>query len=479
MRQRHTTLSLFLAALLAGCSGARERAAAQAAGGPAAAIGIIDTLPLDSARAALFVERRSMSPHWPHIRPMVTDFRTTYLDPAKRGIEIAWSARHYDYVMSGDRAAYQRANPTIRYLPYALLWTVYLPGQERGRTDIRSLYYQDMVAWYRAHPELDLERAFLHRPGAAPTAENRIVVAIWDSRRWAVNPGDSGLRAYQIDRIRRVTARADGVFLDEFGSGLAGYLKGGMLEYPSATAYFRDLTRLLAEIRSALEPKMIMINTAEYMRPVDRDMILAAGAAQMEKMNNPLSGDMTLRWRFIDSLLAAGATLELTPGYSWSEAEKLGGTFTRGNAASKAERMKMWELASYYMLVPSSPDRLLLEMQNAWDVPFSSVWLKAQEVNIGHPRGPRAVYLTGRDPTGHPYRVYARNFDRAVVLVRPIVGYDHQRYDDSTAITVPLPRGASWWPLRADGSLGDPVTAVTLRNPEAAILVRRRPRVGQ
>jgi hypothetical protein len=54
------------------------------------------------------------------------------------------------------------------------------------------------------------------------------------------------------------------------------------------------------------------------------------------------------------------------------------------------------------------------------------------------------------------------------------VGWDAQSYGDSTAITVPLPSGETWLPLNADGTLGAPVSNVTLRNAEAAILIKQR-----
>lgn len=63
--------------------------------------------------------------------------------------------------------------------------------------------------------------------------------------------------------------------------------------------------------------------------------------------------------------------------------------------------------------------------------------------------------------------VFARNFSKGLVLVRPYCGGE---YGDGTASQVSLPG-----PLRllgADGSLGQPTRQVTLRNGEAAILVR-------
>jgi hypothetical protein len=133
----------------------------------------------------------------------------------------------------------------------------------------------------------------------------------------------------------------------------------------------------------------------------------------------------------------------------------------------------MWELSSYYMSVGATPDRYYLTLENTWDVPYSSLWLKAQEANIGHPRAPRSVFATGTDPIGNRYTVYGRDFDRALVLVRPQSGYSTQSYGSSTAARVSLPAGEQWLPLHADGTLGAPVTSVSLRNSESMILIKK------
>ena len=415
------------------------------------------------------------SPHWPQIRTMVTDFRTQYQKPPQRAAEIAWAARHFDYVISGDQSAYKRVNPSVKCYRYAIFWSVMVPGP-KITPSLASAYYDDMVAWFRAHPQYALEDAFLHQAQTTKAPDNRVVTKIWDSRRYMLNPGDPGLRAYQVDRMTRFAADADGVFLDEFGSGgIHGAMKGGVLEYPRLATYDHDLTTLLGAAKAALGGRALMINTSEYKYASDFEMILASGAAHLERMNNPLSSAMPERWRWIDSLLARNVLVELVTLDSWDDAKNPRGvfsTYTPGDYSSKSERLKMWELASYYMVVPAMPDHLLLDLQNAWTVPFSSVWLRAEEFDVGHPLGVRRLYRTGRDPVGNNYQVWARDFDHAVVLARPTAWWKDQTYGDTTAVSIPLPNGEALRLLHGDGALGPPVTSVTLRNAEAAILVK-------
>lgn len=431
----------------------------------------------DESDAAPVTAYSRTSPHWSHIRTMVTDFRTGYVsNAAQRNAERSWNAGHFDYVMSGDATAYKALNSTIRILPYALDWDVILPGQEKTSL-LGSTYYPDMQQWFANHPQFQLENAFVHVAGQQKAESTRLQFFSWGSHKWVINPGDAGARAYAVDRIRRFVQNADGVFFDSHSSGDFGVAlaKQVMQEYPDRKTYEHDVVEYVRAISAALAPKIVMINTSEYMRPFDYAMITAAGAVHLERMNNALNSDMPARWRWVDSLLKANVSVELVPLNSWDEINTAGGVFrtvSLGNYSSKAERLKMFELASYYMVVPSTPDRLLLDLQNAWKVPFQTAWLRAQEYDVGHPRGPRRVLQKGRDPMGNGFTVWVRDFDRALVLARPSSSWRVKIFGDSTAISVPLPNGQALRLLHGDGTLGPPVTSITLRNAEAAILIQ-------
>lgn len=65
-------------------------------------------------------------------------------------------------------------------------------------------------------------------------------------------------------------------------------------------------------------------------------------------------------------------------------------------------------------------------------------------------------------------QIFVRKYSKGLVLVKPYVGGS---FGDETASRHKLP--GEFQPLHADGSLGDPVDEVTLRNGEAAILVQK------
>ncbi len=406
------------------------------------------------------------SPHWSHIRTLATDFYYNWTPD-----ERAWAGRHFDAALSGNTNAWLTANPTVTQLPYTLLWSVLLPGTN-AKPYLSSTYYGDMKEWYSAHPEYRLEDAFLHT-STSKSESTRLRVHIWDSDRWLINPSDPGARAYTIDRYRRLAQGTGGVFIDEAASGdILPRARGGV-EFRQ-DRYEADYTSLLAAIKRELGNKTIMLNTAEYTKPFDRANAVAAGAVHLELFNNPMLSQMVLRWQWVEELLSAGVDVDLVSPYPASWADEHSYQYPKGNYATSGQRLRMWELASYYMVVGQNPDGLYFHLKAPnWQTPLTDYWLPAVEANIGHPISARSEKAQGIDPTGQNYTIYQREFDRALILIRAQRGWGAQNYKDNTAVEVSLPSGESWLPLRADGTLGAPVTKVKLRNSEALILVKK------
>ena len=422
--------------------------------------------PLPSSAGTLFSGFSTSSKHWPHIRTMMTDFYYSWTTT-----EREWAGQHYDYAMSGIGSAWSAANPTVGHLPYTLEWSVIIPSQEPA--GIRTAYYADMVAWYHAHPSLSLESAFLHAAGGSRDSAGRAVVTIWNSRRWMINPADAGALQYQVDRYSRIVANEGGAFVDEASSGdMLGRIKN-TIEYPTSANFTAPQTAAFAAVKRAMGSKVLMINTAEYSSDFDRANAIAAGGVHMEMINNPFTPDMPSRWQWIESLTSSNVLVDMVTLYATSSANAMSTIFPKGNYATSAQRMKMWELASYYMAVGSTPDQLALQLENTWDVPYSTVWIRAQEANIGHPLSARVLASRGTDPLGQTYVVYTRDMDRALIVARVNQGWGTHSYLDGSAISIPLPSTDVWLPLMADGTLGAPVTSVRLRNVEAMILVKK------
>jgi hypothetical protein len=328
-----------------------------------------------------------------------------------------------------------------------------------------------MQRWYDSHRQYDMEDAFIHRGGH--DAAHRMQVKIWDSQRYAINPGDPGQRAYQIDRLTRVAQGEDGVFLDEFGGGMNGVPKPSD-EFASYTAYMNAETELIQQAHDAIKPRFLLINIGEYWTPADSALVVAGGGAHLERTNYPFTDRLPARWTQIDNLLALNVYTEFVTLWThtdWMHARNAQTkSFGNGMYSSQIERGKLVQLASYYMAVPADPSRYSLDMQNMWNVRPDTVWVPAVEADVGHPREARHQIATGVDGAGQKYRIYARDFDRAYVVIRPQTDWRPQLYSDTTGVVVPLP--APMRPLRRDGTFGPAVRSVTLRNVEAAILFK-------
>jgi hypothetical protein len=414
---------------------------------------------------SLYSGYNAVSPHWPHIRTMMTDFYYGWTSP-----ERTWAGQHYDFAMSGTGSAWRAVNSSVGHLTYTLEWTTIIPGSSEHE-NAQTAYYHDMVAWYAAHGSYSIENAFLHKAGASHDSASRIVIMIWDSKRWIVNPADVGARNYQVDRYQRIVAGENGAFVDE-AANIVGQTPAS-LEFPMKTDFQAPQTATFAAIKQAIGSKVLMLNTAEYSTEFDRANALAAGAVHLEGMNNPFHSGIASIWQWVEVLANQNVLVDFVSLYTSTYANSIPTTFPHGNSATGAGRMKLWELASYYMVVPNDPSTLTLQLENSWDLPYSSLWLRAQEANIGHPLGARVQASRGTDPLGQTYAVYTRDMDRALVIMRINQGWGTHSYVDGTAVTIPLPATDQWLPLNADGTLGAAVTTITLRNVEAAILVKK------
>ena len=431
---------------------------------------------------SLYSGYSTISPHWPHIRTATTDFYYSW-----NSSERAWAGQHYDLAMSGSDAAWKATNPTVQHYTYVLLQATVLPASTPSNSVPESQWYDDAVRWYAVHTQYNIETAFLHRIGQPADAAHRLKPFGWDTYTWIINPADPGLIAYQTDRFRRLVANVDGLFIDVQASGdLAKYLKdttGHSSEYassgntwPPVGPYFTDYAALLRTLKSAVGSKTLQPNTGMYNFDLDFANISAAGATHMEKANNPLHSGLPATWVWIDKLLGASISVNFVDALDYSDMNAVATRFG-GTADSAYRRIKMAELASYYMVVPRSPEKLQLQLVNEWSRPYSTIWITAQEANIGHPTVARQQVTQGvpvTDLVGQRVIVYQRDFDRALVIARPQTGWSTQRYDDASAVSVPLPSGETWLPLHADGTLGAAVTSIRLRNAEAAILIKQR-----
>jgi hypothetical protein len=141
-------------------------------------------------------------------------------------------------------------------------------------------------------------------------------------------------------------------------------------------------------------------------------------------------------------------------------------------------RMQIGVLAYYYLL--ADPETTFLcffgghEPGTAWN----RHWTPAVAYDVGRPTGKWAVFGTGPDPVNPQltYKVFQRTYEKALILFKPL---SHGRgtnakptFGDDTATKHELE--GTYRPLQADGTLGQPITSISLRNGEGAILIKAK-----
>ncbi len=411
------------------------------------------------------------SPHWSHIRTMVTDFYYNWTSALRDT-----AAGRFDFVMSGNRTEWKTRNPGVKYIPYQLHWSV--------MQDPKYPAIGELENWYAANTSCNIENAFLHNSGTSKTKANRKVTTIWGTARWMYNPSDECWRRFQRWRLQKARdAGSDGVFYDEYGTGIMGPAVNSLELGSTAAAYHNAIIETLKQERAAFPGFIIMINSAEYVTTADIEMIEAAGATHLELWNDILYGGAEWRWGFTEARLAAGVLVEVVGRRNWRYG--LPSSVTKGNyrdatldgfPAPGMYRAKMGELAAYYMMRPLDPSKFYFDDNNDnWSVSPTAHWMPAKQVDVGNPVEARRLIADATGSDGQRVKVWRREYTKSLILVRPAADWNESGYGDASAYTVQLPTNNTWRMLRHDGTLSSNITSVALRKGEAVILMKGSP----
>ncbi|MDW8244213.1 MAG: Ig-like domain-containing protein [Thermogemmata sp.] len=305
------------------------------------------------------------------------------------------------------------------------------------------------------------------RPGydARFVYESRLFYPYYGQMRFVTNPADVNVRRWAADYYRRLLLsypQADGLFLDN----ATGRIPFAGISVQEATAAFSiDSAALVATVSRAIAPKWIMLNTAGGGN--DAIPLTSAAAASFEEF---LLRPMQANWAQVLDVVDLVAS-RLAPGRSaYLVLDTHPGSFRPTDP-----RTQLAALAYYYLL--ADPQRTFLMFFGGHN-PSSSWtehWSPAAAIDVGQPVGSLRVFATGTDPTDPRlvYRVYARDYTKALVLYKPLsyaLGVGTGTTADNTATTHAL--GGTYRRLQADGTLGPLISSITLRNGEGAILLR-------
>jgi hypothetical protein len=298
--------------------------------------------------------------------------------------------------------------------------------------------------------------------------ESRMPCESYGQMRWAANPSTPEFRTWAVDYHLRMLAKqpkAAGLFMDN-SEGKPTVAAAQIRE--SVANFAQDYGTMLADIDRAIAPRWILANTAGGF--AQAEPVIRSNPAYFEEFAiRPLANNYL---QFEDLAQLVARRIQLTKPAPYGVIDSLP---QRGEPTD--ERMLLATLAYYYLLADPDSTFLMFYGGHEPSTTWKRHWTAAVARDIGQPSGPWSRFAEGADPsdTRRKYRVYRRDYERAVILYKPLSHADgdwktQAGLGPDTATTHDL--GAAYRPLSADGSVGAPITQIRLRNGEGTILLK-------
>jgi hypothetical protein len=444
--------------------------------------------------ASNLVPPRPQTPHWDHIA--ISDFARGYYwssEPTKDA-DRQWLAARVDLI-EGNSAAdpYVRAmrqwNPTVGVFRYRLDHYDFVNETSRVYPESHVLHLTNTTKIALKSRDAG-EQSLTFAPG------DRFQFLVWNDRYVMFNLKDPATRQWNIHRLLSDLDGLQGLFLDAHAHDFPTVIGitngqtriaagGGIAEYGGRTPtdptliqeYQRDMVTWLTELAASARAKgkFLLLNQAGYMLdPSARQQIIAANGTGTEFMHQPLAWSGWYQYAdylaLTKQLVDAGGVIDAEGNWCYT------GNLDRG-------RWNLWRLAAYYQIKESagSPGKVYLNLalcsnSNVRPSQDRPEWLPAYQVDVGQPVAHTALFTEGKagvatsDGRQCDYKIYGREYTKALVLVRPKDFWDCTDYGDGAAVMVALPKAMRL--LRDDGTFGEPQSSVRIRNAEAAILMK-------
>jgi hypothetical protein len=296
--------------------------------------------------------------------------------------------------------------------------------------------------------------------------QSRAPYGSYGQMRFATNPSDPGFRAwaveYHVNMLQGLPATMN-LFVDNSGGNFQ--VSAPNLRESHAT-FGTDYGSLLNAIGQAIAPRWIMANTSGG--GAAADPVIQNVQAYFEEFG--IRALASTFYQFQDFAAQVAHRASLTSPSRYAVLDSL-----PQNGSPTDPRTQLATLAYYYLV--ADPNTTFLDFFGGYApaTPWDQHWSPAAAYNIGQPTGPWSVFATGTDPANanFTYQVYQRTYGNALVLYKPLsadANGSPGTLADATATSFAL--GGTYRPLNADGTLGAPISSVTLRNGEGAILVK-------
>jgi hypothetical protein len=295
--------------------------------------------------------------------------------------------------------------------------------------------------------------------------ESRLVYPNYGQMRFLANPTSLGYRGFAADSATRLLAAnplASALFVDNSGGN---FPVTGVSLAESVATYTSDYANLLNSVGRAIAPRWIIANTAGG--GTSADTVIQHTQAYFDEFEIRPLAHTYLQFQDVAADVARRAALTSPAPYAILDSLPAGGSPTD-------PRTQLATLAYYYLLADPATTFLDFFGGTAPNTSWVNHWVAAAAYNIGAPTGTWSQFASGTDPLNPAltYRVYQRGFANALVLYKPLSTDPTETQVGSLTSATTHALNGTYRPLLADGTLGAPVTSVTLRNGEGAILVR-------
>jgi hypothetical protein len=329
-----------------------------------------------------------------------------------------------------------------------------------ARADANGDGYLDDTEYARRAPGKDAR--FLY--------ESRMVSPWYGQMRFLTCPAHPTFREWAGDYHKRLLARqplAAGLFLDNSG-GRMHHRPEHVVE--ASDNYSGEYAQLVAVLEKAVAPRWILLNTEGG--KTFADPVIRENPAYLEEFAiKPLAHTVEAFEELLETV-ERRSRLTTPPPLAVIDSHPENGSPTD-------PRTQMATLAAYYLM--ADPDTTCLMFYGGFEpgTSWQRHWVPAAAYDVGRPTARWTRLATGLDPANPrlAYRVYARSYEKALVLYRPLSSGGPRGgkgpLGNESATRHEL--GATYRPLQADGSLGAPLTNIVLRNGEGAVLIRTNP----
>ncbi|MFO0810389.1 MAG: Ig-like domain-containing protein [Gemmataceae bacterium] len=301
--------------------------------------------------------------------------------------------------------------------------------------------------------------------------ESRLFYPYYGQMRFVTNPAGVGFNAWAADyhsRLLDANPLAAGVHIDNSNGKPP---TAGIATIESISTYTADYAATILAVGQAIQPKWMSVNTAGGNTTTDA-VVRNVQASFEEFAIRPLQASTVA---FEDLAAQVKRRQALTNPSSYIILDSLLTSNTAGIGGPTDSRALVGALAYYYLIGNPDTTFFMLSGGNEPSTSWTRHWTDAINYNVGRPQGDFSLFATGADPANASltYKVYGRSYDNALVLYKPLSyksGVGTGTVLDDTATVHNL--NGTYRLLRADGTLGDPTTTVSLRNGEGAILIR-------